>query len=501
VRRVLARNAAWNAASYVLHAVVLLVLSPYVVESLGKDLFGVWVIINTLTGYLNVADFGIRPAIVHFVARHHARGETEEINRYVNGAFVTLALGGVLVLVATLIAAPRLGMWFDVAVERQAAAGHALLVSGIFLATFLPLNAFTAVLIGRQRFDLTCRIDLVSLLVSTAGIVLVLVLDGGIVALALVIGTVELGEMLWKSRLAFREQPTLRFAPRRASRVHVQGLLHYGGFNLVVTASLLLADKTDALVIGGVMGAAAVTLFDRAAKMPVHARTMIFQVGRVLMPELGARDARGDQAGVVRLLAKASRQVLLAAGPILVYLFVLGGAFLETWMHGDAAFRVEAGPALIVLAFAAAFPISSYPLVMAHQGTGRMRSLALISLAEGLANLALSLWWVRLHGLIGVAWGTLVPAALVHGVVLPWWNGRVHGFGWFAWALRVWTTPVLAGGATYGVLRWAFDPAGQHGWGALIAGGLLAMAVFLVVGLGTERWLARRGPPAAGRGS
>ncbi len=500
-RGVLARNATWNAASYVLHALVLLVLSPFVVERLGHDLFGVWVIINTLTGYLNVADFGIRPAIVHFVARHHARDEIDEIERHVHGAFVTLAIGGVLVLLATLVVAPRLGPWFGVAPGQSDAAGTALWITGLCLALNLPLNAFTAVLIGRQRFDLTCRIDLLSLVASTAGIVLVLALDGGIVALALVIGLVEFGEMLWKTRLAFREQPGLTFWPRRASRRAVRGLLQYGGFNLIVTASLLLSDKTDAIVVGGALGAAFVTLFDRAAKLPVHARTLVFQVGRVLMPELGARDAVGDRAGVVRLLQGSSRRMLLAATPLLAWLVILGGAFLETWMHGDRSFRLEAGPSLVVLTFAALFPISSYPLVMAHQGTGRMKALALLSLGEGLANLGLSLWWVAGHGLVGVAFGTLVPAALVHGVVLPWWNGRRLGFSLATWWAQTLALPLVAGAVSVGVLSLAFDHSASHGWLALVGGGALSVAVVAAIAFAAPPGVGLRRARAVAQGA
>ena len=482
VRRILARNAVWNAASYVLHAAALLVISPYVVEHLGKDLFGVWIIVQTLIGYLNIADFGIRPAIVHFVARHDARGEHGALNRAVNSAFLTLACGGTLVVIAASLLAPHLGAWFDVPAAQQAEAGWALVVAAVLMACILPLNAFTAVLIGKQRFDLSCRVDLISLLANAIGVVTVLATGGGIVVLAAVIGSVELCEMLVKARLAFKEQPRLRFEPRLADRSSVRALLSYGGANLVVMASLLLADKTDAIVIGGAMSAMWVTLFDRAAKMPIHARSMIFQVGRVLMPELGAREARGDRAGVAHLLAASSRNVLLAAGPVLVYLLVLGGAFLETWMHGDASFRVEAGSSLILLALTAAFPIASYPLVTAHQGTNRMGSLAIVSIVEGLANLGLSLWLVQSHGIWGVALGTAVPAAIVHGLVLPCWNGRLHGFSPWVYLAEVWPIPLLSGAVTYGALRAVFDTEASYGWPALIAGALGAVAVFAATG-------------------
>lgn len=477
-KSVLARNVRWNVASYVLHALALLVLSPFVVRSLGLDLFGVWVIVHSLVGYLNLADLGIRPAIVHFVAKHDAQGDFAGVQRHVSGAFAALSVGGILVVLGCFVLAPHLGAWFDVPAERHGEAAGALLASGILFAIALPLNAFTAVLIGKQRFDLTCRIDLYSLAASTAAIVGVLLLDAGIVALAISIGIVELGEMAWKTRLAFKEEPRLKWAWRGVDRTAVRGLLNYAGLNVIVTASLLLVDKTDALVIGGAISAAAVTLYDRAAKMPIHARTMVFQVGRVLMPELGARDARGDRAGVASLLAKASRNTLLFAGAPIAWLLVLGGPFLETWMLGDASFRLEGASVLVVLALTALFPISSYPLVAAHQGTNRMRSLAVFMALEGATNLALSLWWVREHGVLGVAWGTFVPAALVHGLLLPLWNGRTHGFSGWAWMARVWRIPLPAGLATWGVLHLVYDRNASYGWPALIASTVLAAAVF-----------------------
>ena len=476
--RVLARNAAWNAASYVLNALTLLIVSPYVVQGLGKDLFGIWVLIQMLTGYMNIADFGIRPAIVHFVAKHDARGELNAISRVVSAALKTLIASAGLVLLAAAVLAPNLPAWFHVDAANASDASTALWITAVAFALQLPLNAFTGVLIGKQRFDLTCRIDLFSMLASTIGIIAVLYLKGGIIGLALVIGLVELIEMLVKSKFAFREVPSLRIGWRAKDGGIIRALLAYGGFNVLVGASSMLVDRTDALVIGARIGTKGVTFYDRAAKLPMHTRMFVSQIGRVLMPEFGARDARNDREGVVRLLVTGSRNVLLIAGPIVAYLVVLGGAFLQTWMHGDAEFRIEGHLPLVLLAITVVFPIAAYPLLTAHQGTNRMRSLAVFSAIEGVANLAISLALVGEHGLVGVAIGTAIPAVIIHGLVLPWWNGRHYGMRLSTYLLSVWPIPLIAGGATYGLLAWVFGRADHLGWIPLIGGGLLAVTFF-----------------------
>ena len=503
-RRVLARNATWNWAAYLINALALLLVSPFVVEMLGKSLFGVWAIINGLTGYLNIADLGIRPAIVHFIAKHDALADLKSINRYVNSAFLTLCGGALLILSGTALLAPNLAAWFDVALEHREEATTALWIAGAGMAFALPWNAFTAGLIGKQRYDITCRIDCVVLVLRTAGVLFVLALthQGTIttplIALALVNVGAEAIEMIWKSRLAFREVPSMRVSPRLASRGSVQGLLKYGGFNIVVALALHMTYETDAIIIGTGLSTLAVTYFDRAARLAFHARALLWAMGRVLMPELGALHARGDHAGIRHLLTAGACNMLVFAGPILVYLIVLGGAFLETWMHGDASFRWEGQSALVIMALGAAAPIASFPIVAAHQGLNRMGSLALFSLVEAVANISLSLALVGRYGIEGVALGTAIPAFVVHAVLMPWWACKSHNMSLPFYLARVWIIPLVAGVGTWFLLRTLCPTHDAYGWWALIAAAIGSVLCYLVLSFGLTRlmpWLSCPAPP------
>ena len=128
---------------------------------------------------------------------------------------------------------------------------------------------------------------------------------------------------------------------------------------------------------------------------------------------------------------------------------------------------------------------------MAHQGTGRMGSLAAFSIIEGSLNLGLSLALVKSMGILGVAIGTAVPAALVHGLLLPWWNCRHYGMALPRYLLDVWTVPGLAALATFGVMRWVFDPEAQYGWVPLMTG---AAGCALFFGLVAWRVMVWRAP-------
>ncbi|MDJ0975196.1 MAG: polysaccharide biosynthesis C-terminal domain-containing protein [Planctomycetota bacterium] len=491
-RRVLARNALWNWGSFVLEALVLAFLSPYMVRELGNGAYGYWEAVLQFIGYLAIADLGVRPAIVHFVARHDALRSHGEVNRYVNTAFVTLAGGSAVVMIGACIAAPFAPEWFGVSEAYATETMWATVLAGATLAFSLPWNAYSAVLIGKQRFDVSCRIDVITLLLRAALIVVALVSGLGLLGVAAAAAISSWVEMAWKTRAAFRIEPRLRFRPRLLDWSKARQLLAYGGLGLVVMFASRLTYETDNLVIGLGKSVEWVALFAFAAKLAHYTRGMMYSIGRVLTPAVGAIEAReaGSSKRLSALLTAGTRGMLLVSGPLLIFWCVLGGAFLETWV-GDRAFRVHGAVPLMVLAIGAVAPIASYPLVAAHYGTNRMRSLAILSGLEGVLNVGLSIALVHPLGLLGVALGTTIPGFLVHGLLMPWWICSEFRMSIPRFVKNAWLVPMAAAAITVPVMLLLFDPGAQYGWGALIGAGLVCTAVFLGSALLVTR-LAKR---------
>ncbi len=246
----------------------------------------------SLTGYFGFADLGIKPAAVYFVARHDARGEPDEVNRYANTAFAVFAIAGGLVFLVALACAPWFPAWFHVPADQVADARAALLVTSASIAGTLPLHAYSAVVIGKQRYALTSGTDLVVLAAKTTATVLVLTHGGGLLALAWIAMGADVLEMGTKAWLGFRAEPALRFRPRIADGTRARGLLAFGLAAILVNLAQILVWRTDALVIGATLGAEAVTIFAVGSKIPFYARSFTGAASRVLAP--AATKARGD---------------------------------------------------------------------------------------------------------------------------------------------------------------------------------------------------------------
>lgn len=484
-RRRLVRNGLWTTGVFLANALVMFLLSPFVRKSLGNSAYGVWEVVISLTGYFGFADLGIKPAAVYFVARHDALKEPHRVNQYANTAFVVFAIAGGLVFLVSLACAPWFTGWFHVPAEQAADARLALIVTSASIAGTLPLHAYSAVVIGKQRYALTSSTDLVVLAAKTAATVYVLTHGGGILALAWIAMGADVLEMGAKSWLGFRAEPALRFHPKLADRASARGLLAFGLGAIIVNLAQLLVWRTDALVIGATIGAEAVAIFAVGSKIPFYARSMTGAASRVLAPAATRLDATGSKAELLRMLSRSSKTMLLVAGAMIAYLLAVGAPFLARWQGEE--FRGEAFTVMAVLALGAIGPIAAQPFEHVLYGARKVMPLAKLSIIEGVLNLAISIALARPYGIVGVAIGTTIPGLLVRLVALPIYGVRTFGGKFGPFALRSFVVPIVACALTTFALKAFVSRESELGWPALLGLAAAAQVVFLAIATALTR--------------
>src|SRR5689334_20518601 len=84
VARRLLVGAVTNWLAFAATLVVGFFLTPYVVRRLGDGPYGVWAFVESLIAYFTLFDLGIAACVVRFVARFHATGDRNDLNRLVS---------------------------------------------------------------------------------------------------------------------------------------------------------------------------------------------------------------------------------------------------------------------------------------------------------------------------------------------------------------------------------------------------------------------------------
>lgn len=419
-----------------------LFMAPFLIHHLGEAGYGVWVLVQSAVSYMYFLDFGLRTTVVRFSAEGHARGDHKEVSKTVSAALwlriwtaaAIFTVGGCLSLLL-----PHL---FRIPAQYQAEARLAILVCATTLASTMVFSVFGAVLSSLGWFDLLGILDIIRTGLASLGLIPIVLSGRGLVAMALWQLTAVVGVNLATMYACFRVYPDLELRFRRPERAVLASLWSLSVYVLIFNIGGQLIIYTDNIVVGAFVAAAAVGYYAVAGKMIEYTRQIAISILQFIMPLASSFGVRKEFDRLRRIYLRSSQAVLLVTFPVVITLYIRGDTLLRLWI--GAAFSAEATQVLKILTLALAFMnlnANANPVAIAldHQ-----RTLAFVTVGEGITNLILSIVLVHYMGLIGVAVGTLVPTLITSLFFWPRYLCRLVKLPTASYMMRGWLYPLAA---------------------------------------------------------
>jgi O-antigen/teichoic acid export membrane protein len=438
----LIRNVVSNWGSYFCNAVVSFFVAPYIVKRLGMSGYGVWSLLVSLTGYLGLLDLGVRGAVTRYVARFHARGDHDNLNRTVSAAMLIFLLAGTLaMLVSASLLAPLISH-FRIPHEYERTARLVVLLAGLNVAVSLVSGVFGGVVVGLQRFDISNGIEVLNTLLRTAVTVFVLRRGAGILALAWIQLLFALAVGVASAGAAWKYCPELRLRLQAVRRDQLKLIFSFSAFSFLLQTSSYLLYYTDSVVIGAFLPIGAVTLFAIAGNLMNYARGMIAGISSTITPFASSLEAKAGYSALRPFLLKAPRYATALMLPIAATFLIRGSSFIALWM--GAEYASVSGEVLSILTIGWLLMAGNRMAGAVMLGISKHRAVVPVAIAEALCNLGLSLLLVRKMGVVGVAWGTTIPDAMVHLLFWPWYVHRVLGIKVWDYMYWTWLRPAVS---------------------------------------------------------
>jgi O-antigen/teichoic acid export membrane protein len=393
-----------------------LFLSPYILHHLGDEAFGLWILIFSITGYYGLFDLGIRSSLVRYVAKYFASGEREELDRLISTAFFGYSGIGAIAIVITLIGSHFIASIFHVAPDFLYTARWLLLIVGSSVALGFPIGVAGGILEGLQRFYSLNFISIGATLLRAVAIVISLRHGGGLLSVAIITVSMPLLAGIANAGVVFRILPVrLRFA--NLSRNSIRNIASYSGSTFIILVSVRLRFKTDAMIIGKFLSSAAITQFTIGARLVDYAGDVVSGLAQVFVPMSSRSDATGDAAGLRKIFVAGNRACALIIFPIAAILIILGKSLIEAWV--GLRYVASSYPVLLVLVIPSTLMLAQSASNRVLFGMARHRTLAIVTLIEGSANVFLSIFLVRRFGILGDAAGTAIPLLCTTIFFLP----------------------------------------------------------------------------------
>lgn len=408
---IMARNASARYVALAAELVIGLVMLPFNLAHLGPSEYGLWILLGSVTMHFSVFDLGFSGAMVKFVAQYRATANARALNEIASTMFFAFAAIGLVAYAAVVAVALNIHHLFALSPAHAHTGMWLLLIIGVHIALNFPFSVFGSITSGFQRYD----VNSVAAIVTSVTVALVnvwLVLAGHSLV-TLVAGTtaVRVSAFLVYRANAYRVYPELRIRPSMASRARLREVTGFSVYTTVIDWANRLNYQLDSIVIGAFLGTPAVAVWAPAERIISATQRMTNQVNGMLFPLVVDSDAAREHARLRQILLEGTRLSLVFVVPIATALFVLADPIIRAWLGPRAELVAGSIPVLQVLAIAVTIRVGGATGTTLLKGAGSHRLLAFVNLATGVVNVVLSALLVRRYGLVGVAYGTLLPIA------------------------------------------------------------------------------------------
>jgi O-antigen/teichoic acid export membrane protein len=406
----LRRNVLTNYIARFATIFALFLLFPFVDHHVGASVYGIYLLITSLTTFFTL-DFGMGTATIRYVAAAWAIDDRPQLSRVISSSlafFIGLALAlALLFAVAMTLAWPSL----HIPEHERSTALQLLVVVGVGqLLIAIPLGVFNQVLIGIGRLDVMNVLQLVQLAVRVIATVGLLALGYGIVAVAVSEGVLAIGLGIAAWIASRRQMADVSVSIARARWRVIRTMAPFSLQLFVLSAAALVILQADSLIIALFLPVAAVTLYGAAYRIYQVTREVTNALTLALVPAATARHVHDQHTRLQELFLKATRYsnvlVLLFAVPGLLF----AGIVLEAW--GGPGFR--AGTEVMqILLFSQLFNNNHLVAISILTGRGDVKVYARYHAVWAVSNIILSVILIQSLGIRGVALGTAIPIVLL----------------------------------------------------------------------------------------
>lgn len=417
----LVKGSVLGGTGFVLHMFISLFMTPFMIACFGDHIYGLWMLVASLSGFYGILDLGLSTAVQRYMARSVGIGDTDEVNSIFNtslavfnviGFFAMIFAGVMAWLAPAFVKTPT-----DIPIFRLI-----IILCSVNIVISFPMRAFWGILSSNLRYDISIYLETANLVVKTILIVVFLKFGFGVVAVAAINLIVD---MVWNAANVFY---ALRIASYiRISRKYIEfkKLKTFLGYSIYVLISRIADNirfNIDNYVISAFVGLSAVTVYSIGTRLIVYAGRFLAKLIGLMTPVFSQYEGQGNFDAIREkffFVFKIGTYIAVFLGGILI---MLARPFIERWVgvgyeESCVIVRILVVPSVLGMMMSA----SNQMLY----GISKHKFLTWVNCVEALVNLTLSLIFVRFWGIRGVALGTAIPAIIVRMFIQPVYTARV----------------------------------------------------------------------------
>lgn len=409
---------------------ITLYLTPILISKLGPEGYGIWILIQSLTGYYGLIDMGLRAGVTQTVTKRIASGDMSTLVNYIGGVLPLLAKASALILIAGIIVGYTLSNTLDVSRSLREILFPIVIIQVVGIGFTLLSFPFSSVLVGTQRYDIAEGLAVVTRLISLAGTLSVLNYTNNLFYLALTHLGVNVFDQFARCVIAVKLIPDLTRIRPKSNRSELSELYRVGGWNFVVSISQQILQRFNTLLAAYLFSISNLVPFSLAGSLAEHSGKITTLASRVLFPTFSHLSQNEQASDTQRLFQIASRISLTISLIAITVGLIWFEPFMNLWLKNvNQKEDVIASAKPLFLAFGLINVLNSirsvgWQLIL---GNDEVEFLGRTMVRESILAIVLSLVLGIGIGVIGLVLGNLIAICIsTFWICLPTFSKMIN---------------------------------------------------------------------------
>lgn len=452
-------------------------ITPVVVRGLGVETYGVYIFINTLTGFLVLADLGITVSLVKYIAEYWGKRDVVGLNRLLSSALTLYGIIGSIGFFVFFLVGRYFLEFFKIPVQNIAHVQQVFVLAGLVFFVNVVGSIYTVIPNALQRFDISTKINLVQLTVLNISVLLLVIRGYGLLEIFAVNLVTIVLLTLWY-RYYYRV-----LLPEVSIGIgwHVDQIKKTCTFGILASLSNLASTaliQVDRFLIPSYVGTAQLSYYSLPGNVGQKTSGIINSLTTVLFPLSSSLMGSGEIEKMNSAYKRIFRNISVLAASITVAIIIFAHEILLYWL--GATFADIGTPILRILAVTY-YVLAIYgPLTNILLGMNKVKFLLYSSVGLAVVNIINLFIFLPKYGIIGAAWAYLIGVIPV--LFIFYWSEkhifRLQGMGMFY--LKLYSKILCVSGVVFFSLYFFVRPFVAN-VGTLLFIGPLSIVFFLVI--------------------
>lgn len=421
-------NLVSNIISYMVSTILSFLITPFLVNHLGRELYGFYGIANSFVSYITIVATALNSMAAKYITVEYVRGNEIQAQKYYSSIFfsnVILCLVLTPILVVIILNLNFLLNISDIYVEQVQC-----LFCLIFAAMLLRFvtSIYGTVMYTTNRMDYRAYIDLVkAALRLILYFLLFTVFQPSVVYLGIVLFLLEFFNSVIQILISKKLMPTLKIKKKFYDFKLVLRTLKVGVWNSINQLGDLLLSSSDLIMANVLLGELASGNISIIKTLPTLISGVITAINGVFMPRATNQYAQGNKDKLIEEIQYSQKMMGTLITPLVISLIVFSEDFLNLWIGGkdinllSNLMIIDISRMLIV---AIVWPVSNLNIIL-----DKVKTPSLFVLTSGFLNI-FSMWALiefTQIGIYAIVVTTFVITVLFYGLFIPIYSSKNLG--------------------------------------------------------------------------